>query len=277
MSQASGTACLPGSLACLAEISSQLSIPVLLGQKGLPRGTDNGHGPTNLQPHREPFQTSSPRWASLPRPIRNLLQNPQVRDPKCLQLPTRMASGQNINSGPQMGACIPPLLLVTLGFQLAPHFLLPCLNFSPPDSQSSGPGAGRGGQRCRLQHLQFFPVPGPPGMGRSPPESQSPLVSSCPECEVFPHLGMRSASRGAPTPTPCMDTDTQAEFWLPGPPLFCKVKCPPSTHNPHISPCVNPQALRAARPTYTPSTSADFFLSTIWMSRAPAGMWVTRE
>ena len=195
MSQALGTACRPGSLACLAEISSQVSIPVLPGQKGLPRGTDNVHGPTDLQLHREPFQISSPRWASLPQPPRNLFQNPQVRDPKCLQLPTRMASGQNINSGPQMGACIPPLLLVTLGFQLATHFLLLCLHFSPLDSQSADPGAGHGVQTCRLQHLQFFPVPGPLGMGRSLPESQPPPLSSCPECKAFPHLGMRSASR----------------------------------------------------------------------------------
>lgn len=168
MSQALGTTCRPGSLACQAEISSQLSTPVLLGQKGLPRGTDNMHGPTNLQPHREPFQTLSPRWASLPQPPRNLLQNPQVRDPKCLQLPTRMASGQNINSGPQMGACIPPLLLVILGFQLATHFLLLCLTSHPWTLSPQTLGQDGGSE---------MPPPAPPVFSRAWPPGGGVLTT----------------------------------------------------------------------------------------------------
>lgn len=60
MSQALGTACRPGSLACLAEISSQVSIPVLLGQKGLPRRTDNVHGPTDLSRTGSPSRYRHP-------------------------------------------------------------------------------------------------------------------------------------------------------------------------------------------------------------------------
>lgn len=68
-----------GQLACLAEVSSQLSIPVLLTARRLPRGTDRVHGPTNLQPHREAFLTPS-QVGLTASATTQCTQSPQVRD-----------------------------------------------------------------------------------------------------------------------------------------------------------------------------------------------------
>lgn len=60
--------------------------------------------------------------------------------------------------------------------------------FSPPTVSPQTLGQD-GGSGMPPPAPPVFSVPGPPGMGCSLPESQPPLVSSCPECEVFPHLG----------------------------------------------------------------------------------------
>lgn len=274
MHQASGTACLPGSLACLAEISCQyLSSSARKGSPGVqtrcmaPPTSSRTGSPSR---HGHP---GGPHCLGHHATYSRILKS---ETPPESGSPPEWPVARTSTPGPRWELASHPCFLSPLASDWLPTSILLCLNLLTPGLSVLRPWGRTGVQRCRLWHLQFSPMPGCPETGRSLPESQPPLESSCPECEVFPHLG-RGQPPMTPQPPPHRHLHTgrvaasRATALLQGqtPPIH-----PPPLH---LTPCKSASPASLPGPTYTPSTSADFFRSTIWMSRAPAGMWVTRE
>lgn len=179
MPQASGTAGLPG----------RGQLPVVNTCPPQPEGAPQGYR-QGAWPHQPPaaqggLPDTVPQVGLTASATTQCTPESSGQTPAEPGFPPEWPGARTSTLGPRWELASHPCFLSPLVSNWLPTSILLCPNFLTPDCQSSDPGAGWGPG----MPPPVFSVPGPPGMGRSRPESQPPLVSSCPECEVFPHLG----------------------------------------------------------------------------------------
>lgn len=199
MHQASGTVCLPGSLACLAEISCQyLSSSARKGSPGVqtrcmapPTSSRTGSPSRHCHP-------GGPHCLGHHATYSRILKS---ETPPESGFPPEWPVARTSTPGPRWELASHSCFLSPLASDWLPTSILLCLNLLTPGLSVLRPWGRTGVQRCRLQHLQFSPMPGRPGMGRSLPGSQ-PLLSPAARSVRSFHTWEGQPPGDSPTPTP---------------------------------------------------------------------------